>query len=223
MPREPIVTMLSKLSEASFGVFRAESATGLGVTRNQLARLSQQGVIERVLPHTYRMASVAPSARQRLQAALLWAGDQAAAAGRSAAELYRLEGVRATIPEIVLPYRVRGRTSYATVYHGEVAALMLRTVHGVRTTGVEATLTRLAHVLDGRVARDRVRGRAAAAFDVGVRVARVPRSVQPPGTPRRRVDAAAHRRARPSPPCALDARGQDPTAPRGAGPFRLRA
>ena len=35
------------------------------------------------------------------------------------------------------------------MYHGDVTALMLRTVHGVRTTGVEATLVRLARVLDG--------------------------------------------------------------------------
>lgn len=35
-----------------------------------------------------------------------------------------------------------------TVYHGDAAALMARTIRGVRVTGVEATLVRLAHLLD---------------------------------------------------------------------------
>ena len=50
MPQESVVTTLSRLSAESFGVFRAERATEDGVTRNQLARLVEQGVIERILP-----------------------------------------------------------------------------------------------------------------------------------------------------------------------------
>ena len=148
MPQESVVTTLSRLSAESFGIFRAERATEDGVTRNQLARLVEQGVIERILPRTYRMVAVAPSALQRLHGALVWAGDEAAAAGRSAGELYRLEGVRARMPEIVLPHRIRARTSFATVYHSDPAALMIRSTSGVRVTGVEATLLRLAYVLD---------------------------------------------------------------------------
>ena len=148
--KEPIVTTLSRVSADSFGVFRAQRATAEGITRNQLARLADQGVIERVLPMTYRMAAVAPSAQQRLHAALLWAGVAAAAAGRSAAEIYRLEGVRAEVPEIALPYKVRARapTDTLIVYHGDPVALMIRTMNAVRVTGVEATLMRLAYVLD---------------------------------------------------------------------------
>ncbi len=148
MPKEPAVTTLSTLSASSLGVFRAEGATARGVTPNQLARLTQQGVIERVFPHTYRMTAVAPTGAQRLRAALLWAGERAAAAGRSAGELYRLEGVRASSPEVVLPHKVRGRMQGMTVYHGDPAALMVRTLQGLRVTGVEATLLRLAYVLD---------------------------------------------------------------------------
>ncbi len=148
MPKEPVVTTLSTLSAPSLGVFRAERATALGITANQLARLTQQGVIERVYPSTYRMTAVSPSASQRLRAALLWAGDRSAAAGRSAGELYGLEGVRAAVPEIVLPREVRGRMRGLTVCHGDPIALMVRTVRGMRVTGLEATLLRLAHLLD---------------------------------------------------------------------------
>ena len=148
MPQEPVVTTLSSLSAGSLGVFRAERVTALGVTPNQLARLNRQGVIDRVYPHTYRMTAVAPTDDQRLVAALLWAGDRAAAAGRSAGHLHRLEGVRASLPEIVLPYDVRGRIQGMVVYHGNPRALTVREVRGIRVTGVEATLVRLAHLLD---------------------------------------------------------------------------
>jgi predicted transcriptional regulator of viral defense system len=107
MPKVQVVTTLSRLSASTSGVFRADAAADLGVTRNQLTRLTAQGVVERVLPGTYRMTAVSTSGAQRLRAAMAWAGPTAAAAGRSAGELYRLEGVRATIPEIVVPQEVR--------------------------------------------------------------------------------------------------------------------
>ena len=148
MPKESPVAVLSKLSKRSCGVFRGEAANAAGVSPTQLARLATEGVIERLLPNTYRMVAVHPSSEQRLRAALLWAGERAAAAGRSAGERYRLEGVRAGRPEIVVPNRTRGRTTFATVSHGDARALMIRDVDGVPTTGVEATLLHLIRILD---------------------------------------------------------------------------
>ncbi len=130
-------------------MFRIEDANVAGVTANQVHGLRRSGVVERVLPNTYRLLAVVRSDEQDLRASLMWAGDRAAVAGRSAAARYRLEGVRPTRPEIVIPLGTRARTSFATVYHGEPRALMIRTVNGLPTTGVEATLVRLAHVLDG--------------------------------------------------------------------------
>src|SRR5262245_58345752 len=68
--------------------------------------------------------------------------------GSIGGRVVRAEGVRAAIPEIVVPRKVRARTSFATVFHGDPASLMVRTVRGLRITGVEATLLRLAHELD---------------------------------------------------------------------------
>ncbi len=118
------------------------------MTRKQLVTLVKRGVIERVLPDTYRMTSVEGSREQALRAALLWAGEQAAASGRSAGEVYGLEGVRANVPEIVLPLHVRGRSSEVVVHHGERRALMARRVRGIPVTGIECTLLRLAAELD---------------------------------------------------------------------------
>jgi hypothetical protein len=91
-PKSPIAT-LSELAAPTDDVFRGRAATSLKVTRDQLADACAQGVIARPLPDTYRFVAVPESDRQRLRAALLWAGEDAAGAGRSAGAVYALEGV----------------------------------------------------------------------------------------------------------------------------------
>jgi very-short-patch-repair endonuclease len=149
MAYESALGALSELSARSLGVFRGRDAVDKHVSRKQLAALHSAGVVERMLPDTYRLAAVARSHEQELRAALLWAGAEAAAAGRSAAELYGLEGVSATTPEIVVPAsrRVRGGNVVVHRAHNR-AALMVRQVRGLRVTGAEATLISLGASLD---------------------------------------------------------------------------
>ena len=98
------------------GQFRGRDAVRTSVTRKQLHGLLAHGVIDRVHPDTYRMTAVPPSNEQLLRAALLWAGDAAAAAGRSAGEVYGLEGVIAKVPEIAVPPSARARSSSVIVH-----------------------------------------------------------------------------------------------------------
>jgi very-short-patch-repair endonuclease len=149
MVNESPLGTLSRLSGASLGVFRGRDAVALGVTRRQIAALHTAGVIERALPDTYRMAAVARSTEQSLRAALLWAGETAAAAGRSAAELYGLEGVRTAVPEIVVVPPTRVRSDFVVVHRASHRdALRLRRHREVLVTGVEPTLVALAASLD---------------------------------------------------------------------------
>jgi len=146
---ESAIATISRLSAESLGVFRGSVAVHRGVTRNQITRLTAAGVIERLLPDTYRMTAVARSNEQSLKAALVWAGHRAAAAGRSAGEVYRLEGVRAPTPEIVVPRGLHFRAAPVIVHRPkDAAALRIRNWHGMRATGVEATLVALAASLD---------------------------------------------------------------------------
>ena len=95
------------------------------------------------------MTAVARSNEQRLRAALLWAGDDAAAAGQSAGELYRLEGVTTSIPEIVAPRSRNPRADGVIVHRPESSAsLMVRRYRGLRVTGIEPTRVALAATLD---------------------------------------------------------------------------
>jgi very-short-patch-repair endonuclease len=145
MARESALGELSRLSAATGGVFRGRAAVRLGATRNQLTTLLRAGVIARELPDTYRMTAAPRTTEQRLHAALLWAGAGSAAAGCSAAELYRLEGIRAMRPEIVVTPSNRSRNAKVVVRRGgDRAALMLHTHRGILSTGIEPTLVALA-------------------------------------------------------------------------------
>jgi hypothetical protein len=149
MVNESAFGTLSRLSATSLGIFRGRDASSLGVSRKQLVSLVAAGVIERALPDTYRMTAVAPSNEQSLRAALLWAGTTAAAAGRSAGEVYRLEGVRAQMPEIVVTPQTRVRSDLVVVHRASGhEALRVRRRNGLRMTGVEPTMVALAQALD---------------------------------------------------------------------------
>ena len=126
MPKASVVALLSELGAGHLGVFRGRDAVRTSVTRKQLHGLLAHGVIDRVHPDTYRMTAVPPSNEQLLRAALLWAGDAAAAAGRSAGEVYGLEGVIAKVPEIAVPPSVRARSSSVIVHHIPKNASMIR-------------------------------------------------------------------------------------------------
>jgi very-short-patch-repair endonuclease len=146
---ESALGTLSRLCAVSDGVFRGRDALSLGVSRNRLTALAAAGVLQRMLPDTYRMTAVRHSNQQSLRAALLWAGSGAAAAGRSAGELYGLERVRAAKPEIVVPGRSRLRSDLVVVHHvRDRAPLQIRRQRDFFVTGPEATLLALGAVLE---------------------------------------------------------------------------
>ena len=148
MAQSPVAT-LARLARPTLGVFRGHDAIEAGVTRRQLDTLRAAAVIERELPDTFRLTSVARSARQRLWAALLWAGDESAACGRSAGAEYGLEGVEAPRPEIAVPRSFHGRADTVQLLRAsDMRSLMIRTHRGMRVVGIEATILQLAHQLN---------------------------------------------------------------------------
>lgn len=146
---KPAIAVLSELGADAQGAFRGRDAVRRGVSRAQLAALRSQRVIVRVLPDTYRLVAVPPSDEQRLRAALLWAGDGAAAARRSAGMTYELAIPAPPRPEItVARLRSPRHPSVVTFTTRDPASLMIRTHRGLRVTGPEATLVALGASLD---------------------------------------------------------------------------
>jgi len=60
MQHESALAVLLRLSAPSLGVFRGAAAAESGVSRKQVARLRVNGMIERLLPDTYRIVAVVP-------------------------------------------------------------------------------------------------------------------------------------------------------------------
>jgi hypothetical protein len=150
MSRESPIAIVTRLAQPTSGAFRGRAAVAEGVSRKQIQTLRAHGAVERVFPDTYRLTGAPRSHDQMLWAALLWAGDDAAAAARSAGTVYRLEGVRAMVPAIAVPERMRRRAAGVEVLrYRDRRALMIRHVNGIPVTGVEATLLALARRLDG--------------------------------------------------------------------------
>lgn len=148
MQQDAVLAAIMRLGASAQGVFRGADAVAAGATRKQLGRLVAAGVVERVLPDTFRIQAVPRSAAQALRAALLWAGPNAAAAGRSAGEVYELEGVRARWPEITVPRAFGGRSDDVVIHRLGDPASMPRRHRGFRVTSPECTVTMLAHLLD---------------------------------------------------------------------------
>ena len=170
MPKEAPAARLSRLSENSCGVFPRRSGEHGRRDREPMAAPLPPGVIERMLPHTYRMVAVSTSVRATIAGRPALGGDEAAAAGRSAGERYGLEGVHAVRPEIVVPTRTARRTDFAKVYFGERAIDDpggRRAAHDRRRGHAAAARARARQ----RGVRDRVRGRPAAATDLRPRAA----------------------------------------------------
>ena len=149
MTSESPIAAVTRLAAPSLGAFRGIAAINAGVSRTQLGTLAEHGAIERLFADTYRLTAAPQSHEQSLRAALLWAGERAAAAARSAGMIYGLEGVRTVLPEIVVAHGRRIVTRNAVVHHcRDWRSLMVRQVKGISVTGVEATLLALAHELE---------------------------------------------------------------------------
>lgn len=112
-------------------VFRRDQALTLGITRHELAHQLQARRWRRVLPEVYVAHTGVPVRRQRLRAALLYAGDESALSRWTAAveqSLSRVEtGVvhvaagtfaRRSIPGLVHVHRLRHLRHHITEFHG---------------------------------------------------------------------------------------------------------
>lgn len=125
------------------GVLSRAQALGLGLSPAAIHRRLKSGRWERILPAVYRVSGSPSSWLQSLTAALLWAGDEAVAGGRSAAAIWQLEGC-AEGPIDIIATRSRPAPGgihmrQARVNRGEIVVRS-----GLRVTNAERTLLDLA-------------------------------------------------------------------------------
>lgn len=97
-----------------FGVIHRDQAIGAGLSARAVDRRTASGRWARIHRGVYRIGAAPPSWEQAVMAALLWAGEGAAASHRTAAALWRLEGATRETVEITSP---RDRRSKNVVVH----------------------------------------------------------------------------------------------------------
>ena len=96
-----------KFARHHHGLVTTEAARVSGATPREIQWRVQTGRWERIHRNVFRIAGLAESWEQRLHAAALWAGEDAAASHRSAGELWRLDAVPAGLVEISTERRLQ--------------------------------------------------------------------------------------------------------------------
>lgn len=145
---------LHRLAAPSNGVVSRDALVATGMTADQLHRRLRCGLLVRLQPAVYAVASVPASFEQRILAACLSAGPTAAASHRSAARLWKLRGAASERVEVTVPGGSRPRLARVVVHRSQVfGAVDMRTVSGIPVTRPERTLVDSAAVLPLPVVR----------------------------------------------------------------------
>jgi Transcriptional regulator, AbiEi antitoxin len=98
------------------GVFSTKQAATLGIDSSRLRRMTLAGEISRTLPGVYRLEGAPRSQLQEVAGACLWAGPNAAASHRTAAELLGLCDVDHEQVEISTTRYLRSPNSRILIY-----------------------------------------------------------------------------------------------------------
>jgi very-short-patch-repair endonuclease len=133
---------MRRLAARQYGLASKVQARRCGLDRAGIGRRVRSGVWETVSPRVLRLVGVESGDRGRLMAALLDAGPDAVACGRSAAALLGLPGFDLSGLEVAVP---RGRTRSSgdlAIVHERVTmrADHRMLLHGIPTTIVPLTL-----------------------------------------------------------------------------------
>lgn len=139
---------IAELARRQHGLIERRQALAAGTTDATLSRRLAEGRLERLLPTVYRVAGAPPSREQRLLAACLAAGDEAAVSHRAAACSWGLVSGHANVVEIVTPRARWPRLSGVTVHRSyDLRADHITIRNGVPITKPLRTLVDLGQVL----------------------------------------------------------------------------
>jgi very-short-patch-repair endonuclease len=153
--RVEVFARLSAIAGLQLGLFTRSDASRAGLTREQLRRLAERGVAERVAPGVFRFVASAHSWQQQVLAAVLDGGPDCLASHRTAAALHAFDGFRPGVIEVVLPIRVRHVRKSVVVHHTRLLATPDRAVvGGIPVTSRARTLIDLGAVTSAAVVEE---------------------------------------------------------------------
>jgi len=142
----PFVLIFGPLAAKQHGLITRPQLCELGVTKRVIDRTLANGELIRVHAGVYRVAGAPVTHRQRVLAACLAAGDDAAASHLTAAFVDRLIDAFPRRIDVTVPYG-RQSTAKGFVLHRSRSPFARRFVDNVPITGAARTLRDLAAVL----------------------------------------------------------------------------
>ncbi|HEX7094752.1 MAG TPA: hypothetical protein VF183_02640 [Acidimicrobiales bacterium] len=163
--------LLRRLADAQLGLVHHDQINKAGLSRGQLQRRVETGVLERVAPRVFRFVGSATSAHQRALAAVLDAGPGAALSHRSAAAWWGIPGHSLEPLHVIRGTKGNRRTSNLATLHDP---RLLLPNHVVRSGAIPVTtpsrtlfdlasmvhVERLEHAVDHAIAERLTNARA---------------------------------------------------------------
>lgn len=131
---------IMELASRQHGVISRGQAVAAGVSEDQMARRSSNGMWIRVAPRVYRLAGAPPTWRADVTAAVLSCGPMAAASHATAGYLHGLLSRRPDRIEVVVP-RGRIRARDFTIHEStDLAPDHIEPLDGIPTTTIARTI-----------------------------------------------------------------------------------
>ena len=125
------LTRLSPICRRQLGLFTRVEANSVGVSDDAIRRLVASGLVERISPRVFRVASAAKSWHQDVLAACLDGGPECVASHRTAAALHGFDGFAlGGIIEVLVPMEKRHRRADVIVHHTRGLPAEDRTTQG---------------------------------------------------------------------------------------------
>lgn len=167
---------LYRIAEPQAGYFTTAQAKEVGVSRQELYYLRQNGDLLQVAYGIQCLARFPASSHEDIVVACMWAGEDAVASYESALVVYGIgEAMPATI-HVTVPRAFRGRREGVTVHHDDLApderrrrdgvpvTTPLRAIADVATRDPSGALSALDDALDRGLIRRGQLGRAATRY-----------------------------------------------------------
>ncbi|HEV3472954.1 MAG TPA: hypothetical protein VG408_07075 [Actinomycetota bacterium] len=140
-----VISALMELATSQYGVVSRDQAISLGLSKDQLYRLSRGGFWKLAMPGVFFVEGFPECLEQRLFAGLAWAGPTAVGSHRSAATLLELD-VRYDTAEITAAVRKNNVPDAFVLHRSALGAGDRAGVKGIPLTSATRTLLDLGAV-----------------------------------------------------------------------------
>lgn len=138
--------LLYALAEPRSGWITAADATDAGVSRQQLARYAESGILRRSRYGIYRFRDFPAQPFEDVIEACLWAGPDAVASHETALAVYGLGDAMPASIHITVPHRLRRKRTGLIVHVATYATTDVGTRDGVPITSAVQTIRDVAAI-----------------------------------------------------------------------------